>query len=214
MAALICLLLLQIHVFASATGIDSLTPMPQDEAERVLANLNVKGYSDFPVQRPIECMAISEDGKIAVAFQIMGGYAVCLMDTDGVIISGFTFQNSGVVTLTWVDSSLVVFFVRGDYALVMSSGNDIQGLFDVSADGERLFPNTVEQEYQGKIYRLEKRGKIFSTNYSRLVCEDKAANKTVLYDSGIEDYFALLVIVWMAAIMIALIYQVSKKKTV
>lgn len=100
MAALICLLLLQIHVFASATGIDSLTPMPQDEAERVLANLNVKGYSDFPVQRPIECMAISEDGKIAVAFQIMGGYAVCLMDTDGVIISGFTFQNSGVVTLT------------------------------------------------------------------------------------------------------------------
>ena len=187
-----------------------LEPLEGDELEHYLDVCRLEPVTELPVQRTIECFAISKDGMIAVAFHGMDKTTIWRMDGDGNFLTGFTIWSQGDVNVGWVGDHLLAYSVRGDTAVSVEPDGTISGVYQVR-NGERQFSRERERVFQGSTYRLESRLGWLAWTYSKLVRIDADGTKTVLYDSVIENVANIAWLVGFPTLCVTCIWRFFKQ---
>lgn len=187
-----------------------LEPLEGDELEHYVDVCRLEPVTELPVQRTIECFAISKDGTIAVAFHGMDKTTIWRMEGDGNFLTGFTIWSQGDVNVGWGGDHLLAYSVRGDTAVSVEPDGTISGVYQVR-NGERRFPREREQVFQGSTYRLESRLGWLAWTYSKLVRIDADGTKTVLYDSVIENVANIAWLVGFPTLFVACIWRFFKQ---
>lgn len=161
------------------------------EYEQLLQRVSDFTLVDDPEQnRMIKCFAISQKGKIALAFD--GEYAqIDAYDSDGTFLYGYTFQNNG--------SAFSVFFEK-EMLSVYHPKDDFVASFD--STGKCVFiqkpienQNTTNAYHEDirrpdsatvgeRTYKAENTVSLIS--YGRFIVTDGAGNQRVIYEASIQ----------------------------
>lgn len=173
----------------------------------------LRQVSDFALtdeperDRMIKCFAISEEGKIALAFD--GEYAqIDVYQSDGTWLYGYSFENR--------NSAFSVFF-EGETLCVYHAKSGFVASFDARGNcvliHKAVYTQRTSDAYRNDFYRpssgqigglsytAEK--SISLTKYARFTVEDQQGNKTVIYEVSREaEMETILMVVVGAAIVI------------
>ena len=167
--------------------------------------------------RMIKCFAISEEGKIALAFD--GEYAqIDVYQADGTYLYGYSFENRNCAFSVFFEGeNLSVYHVKGGFVATFdASGHCIQihRALNTNATNE-AYHNDFYRPSSGQIGRLsyEAEKTVSMTKYSRFTVEDVLGNRIVIFEVSKESNTErILSIVVFTGIVVAVWFGVNKYK--
>ena len=205
---LICLLTLILVVFpVSAYGINtgfSVEELTDVDKENFLANFEKNYITENPMNlnMGISCFDVNEKGLIAVLHEKSNFKAVCIYNSEGDFLYGYTFTAGQSIVVEWDGDNVNILLVRSDILISLDSSGKLQDIKEV--------PVTIENnEYKN---RLRKNTRIVgdtkyiirsnmgplnmvATSYSQLVVIDGQGVEYVIFDVSSSQLTKTIIVV-------------------
>ena len=202
-----------IGVAAINTGF-STEPVTDDDSERFIKNINLSTLTSEPKKKPIVCFDVSDDEMIAIGCGTSTNKTVCIYTSDGDFQYGFRFECDGTFGVELDGDVLLIYFVRSDIALGLTSDGEIHSISKIENSKENnsywnyeVF--STKREVNGKTYTIKNKNRFtLASTYSQLIIDDNN-EKTVFYDaSQIQSFVITIQIVLICVIIFVTVLSV------
>lgn len=198
-----------------------------DKVESIARHVNVSVISEEPSRRAIECFDVNaESGMIAIGFcgEDTARY-VLVYDREFVFQYGYKFTDYGSFAIQWNNGDIVIYLVRGSYAVTLSPSGSVNAVEKVSdtvenSDYWRNHLDATERSAGDSKFLIRNNLGIFNFyegSYSQLVRIDEDGQTTVLYDvstgqGGSLTVITVAVIIIAFSISLYLVFRIKKNK--
>ena len=199
--------------------------VPEEEANSLIASLDLKLEHEDNRSNKLECFDVREDGRIAVGSEKKLGRAhISVYDADLNFLYGYSFKISGTYGLMWDGSDLAFFLVRGDIIFILNENAEVIGVKNASRSilqSGRLDETfrAAKHEVGGKVYKLGTSKwplGAFATSYSTLSVTENGETRLLIDESRAQSVRVILicalVVLAVIAFVIYLVDQIKKNK--
>ena len=193
---LLLLLLITGAVQASAmqTGF-STESMPQEDIDSFLQNVNVTKLAKEPSKAAIKCFDVNERGEIAVGCGKGEIKTVCIYNSTGDYLYGYSFSCTGSFGVELNGNILNIYFVRSDVAVAVDPEGEVKSVLEIqdTTENNKYWNHTLHAttrkagDAQYTIRNDMGFFNLFASSCSQLVVTDKDGNTTIIYDVNKEQ---------------------------
>ena len=209
----ILLLLLVVNgeeeVLAMNTGF-STEILPDEAKNTFLTNVNISMLANEPPKRAIECFDVNEEGMIAIGSGGSVEKTIAIYDMAGSFQYGYKFNTYGSFGVEWDKNKIIIYFVRSDVAVALSSAGEVESILKILDTSENnsywnsfvLSPKRTVGRYEYILKNDMGVLNFFTSSYSQLVAIDSAGESNVIYDVNLDQMYKTILI--FAAVVLAI----------
>lgn len=186
--------------------------LSEDRLQSIVEKMDLTFVSAEPEQAPIYCFDVADAGNFAVGSRNLKQNQVCVYNSDGVFLYGYTFATEGSYALEIEDGHLNIFLVRSDAIIsVDSEGNVIGGakINDAKESSQYLSKlQSSEKIVNGVTYQADNDGHwphFLTAKYARLIKVSGNNEQTVLYCVTSRKQLAEMYVLPVAFLCMALV---------
>ena len=201
MKKLSVVLILLMTIFISISSINIIVyaewfseeELAYEKQQEYFDNRNFILLNDEAVDNPVDCIAVSEEGLIAVGTSRSNKKYVNVYSLSGNYLYGFSFEDPGAFRLVWNNKNLCIYSCRGN--LLVSVDERANLLYatkipDSLYNNEYYRKNLDKVRYDNEKYSVYMRNDIGFLNvvaFSQVVVERHDTGEClIVYDGGME----------------------------
>ena len=196
-------------VFAMDTGF-STEPLSEADKNNFLSNANISILDTEPKKEAIECFDVNEEGMIAIGSGGSVEKTIAIYDMAGSFQYGYKFNTYGSFGVEWDKNKIIIYFVRSDVAVALSSAGEVESILKILDTSENnsywnsfvLSPKRTVGRYEYILKNDMGVLNFFTSSYSQLVAIDSAGESNVLYDVNLDQMYKTILI--FAAVVLAI----------
>ncbi|MDD7635688.1 MAG: hypothetical protein PUJ55_01975 [Clostridiales bacterium] len=196
-----------LEVFAINIGF-STEPLPEDDIDTFLENVNISMLADEPEKKAIACFDVNENGEIVIGSRDSDNKTVCVYTSDGDFQYGYSFECSGSFGIELDKNILYIYFVRNDVAIAVNPMGEVESIRKIqdTSENNSYWNNSVlltRRKVGDNEYILTNNMSVlnvFASTYSQLVTINKNGEESVIYDVG-STQFPNMVAIFIGAIV-------------
>lgn len=193
-----------IEVNAMNTGF-STEEVSEKTRNRFVSNIELSLLTTEPVKKGIQCFDVNEKGMVAIGQNGADDKRVCIYDSDGKFLYGYTFDVSQSFGVEWDGEYINIYFVRSDVIISLDSDcnvldiKKIQNTMDNNTYSDKL--KHLTRSIGDTTYLVRNDMGIFNLialSYSQVVTIDSTGAERIIYDINSEQLFitiSLLIII-------------------
>ena len=196
-------------VFAMDTGF-STEPLSEADKNNFLSNANISILDTEPKKEAIECFDVNEEGMIAIGSGGSVEKTIAIYDMAGSFQYGYKFNTYGSFGVEWDKNKIIIYFVRSDVAVALSSAGEVESILKILDTSENnsywnsfvLSPKRTVGRYEYILKNDMGVLNFFTSSYSQLVAIDSAGESNVIYDVNLDQMYKTILI--FAAVVLAI----------
>ncbi len=203
---------------AMNTGFET-EEMSQDKQDKFLDDINITFQQHIPEMKEIEYFDVNEDGLIAMCSKEWDKAIVSVYDSNGEFKYAYCLNSNGDIGVEWDKNDLIIYFVRSDVALLVSSSGECKELLKIKNTTENNsywydFVYAKKRSVGGRQYEMKNDMgilNILATSYSQLVIIDENGETKIVYDVNDDKLINIIVVLMISFVIITIIAVVLIK---
>jgi len=215
-----------IEVKAMNTGFSTVELSEKDQNSFV-SNISLSPLTEEPQKREILCFDVNEYGLIAVGQNGVNRKEVCVYNSQGNYLYGYTFNCSQSFGVEWDGEDINIYFVRSDVIISLSTKGDILDIKKVqnTVDNNK-YSNTLLHSTSRTIgkntYLIRNDMGILNwtaSSYSQIVIVDAEGVESIIYDVGSTQFtnsvaLLMIILLFLSVVTAIIIWQFVKLKRI
>lgn len=209
---LICLFLSFIIAFACFTNVTikagamntgfSTEELSVEEQNTFVSNVEIELLTEEPEKRNILCFDVNNQGMIAIGQSGLRGKEVCIFNTSGEFLYGYTFNCNQSFGIEWDGKCINIYFVRSDVIISVDSNGDIieakevQDTTDNNTHRNKLLYST-SRTVGDTTYQIRNNLGVFSwikLFYSQVIGIGIDGEESIIYDVGSNPVLIMVIL--------------------
>ncbi|MBQ6172737.1 MAG: hypothetical protein IJK58_03740 [Clostridia bacterium] len=222
---LLFVIIIFLSLSVSAAGDGFITePLTEEQVERILKNTNITALNAEPTKQAIICFDVSDNGLIAVGYEINSGGIICVYTIEGEFQRGYKFRDPGSFLLGFSGENLNIYFVRGECVITINPEGEVEKVLKIIPKNKenRQYWSYLEtpriHEVNGvKIFLRKDMGflfNLFSPSYTQIVVKDGDGNENIIFDVNakqiVQAWIWVVVIILFISVFVAFMITWSK----
>lgn len=199
-----------IEISGMNTGF-STEAMPEEKQTAFVSNISMLRLTQEPAKKGIQCFDVNEHGMIAVVQESTRGKDVCVYNTQGEFMYGYSFDCGQSIGVEWDYEHINVYFVRSDVIVAIDSDgnivavNKVHDTIDNNAHKNDLLYATSRIVDDTTYLIRNDMGVLnwIAPSFSQVVVMDGSGTENIIYDVNSAQLVQMIVIVCVVFAMVA-----------
>lgn len=184
-----------IEVKAMNTGF-STEEVSEKTRNRFASNIELSLLTTEPVKKGIQCFDVNEKGMVAIGQNGADDKRVCIYDSDGKFLYGYTFDSAQSFGVEWDGEYINIYFNRSGVIISLDSDCNVLNIKEVqSTIDNSIYKNHLKHSKRSigdTTYLIRNDMGIFNLialSYSQVVTIDSTGAERIIYDINSEQLF-------------------------
>ncbi|MBQ9859462.1 MAG: hypothetical protein IJO76_02140 [Clostridia bacterium] len=177
-------------------------PISKERREELSNSINLSKMTKEPEKRGVECFAVNEEGLLAVGLGALSKKEIAVYSPDGVFQYGYTFNKDGEFGIEWENDQIVIYFIRGDFAVAVTAEGKIERIVEIlppdSDSAYRKHPAFATKQMANEKEYVLKNGlgfwSFFVSGYTQIEVTDSLGNVQTIYDADQSQQISAIIV--------------------